>query len=174
MSAEFVSQELSGLAGEKGCAALWPCMPIDSATAYVRNGIALEAEVSNGGAKGRERPYGGKFMQRSGDRKWGPGTTGEPGKGLTQAASPSICPVLDPGGLSVSCIMGIHVLVDAAQNTNALFGRPNGGEVNLVSLASCALPIVNAASRPRSEGWLAPSVQHLFARNPRVMGTRTK
>ncbi|MGD0460641.1 MAG: hypothetical protein ABSC21_23205, partial [Terriglobia bacterium] len=40
-----VSQAQSGRGGEKGCSPLWPCMPVDSATAYVRNGIPSEAHA---------------------------------------------------------------------------------------------------------------------------------
>jgi hypothetical protein len=60
-----VSQAQSGRGGGKGCAPFWSCMPVDSATACVRNGIATEAQVGNEGVKSRERPYGGKFMRRS-------------------------------------------------------------------------------------------------------------
>ena len=63
-----VSQAQSGTGGRKGCSPLLSCMPVDSATAYVRNGIASEAHVRNGGAKRRGRPCGGKFMRRR--RSW--------------------------------------------------------------------------------------------------------
>ena len=48
----------------RGCSPLLSCVPADSATAYVRNGIASEADVLNAGARGRGRRYGGKFMRR--------------------------------------------------------------------------------------------------------------
>jgi hypothetical protein len=51
LSVKPVSQYQSGLGGQKGCAPLWPFMPVDSATAYVRNGIASEADVRNGEPK---------------------------------------------------------------------------------------------------------------------------
>jgi hypothetical protein len=54
----------------------WVKEPVDSATAYVRNGIASEAHVRNGRAKGRGRPYGGKFMRRR--RSLQRGLRGEP------------------------------------------------------------------------------------------------
>jgi hypothetical protein len=41
----------------------WVQEPVDSATAYVRNGVTSEAHERNGGAKSRGRPYGGRFMQ---------------------------------------------------------------------------------------------------------------
>ena len=46
----------------------WVREPVDSATAYVRNGIASEAHVRNGGATSRKRPYGGKFIRHR--RSW--------------------------------------------------------------------------------------------------------
>ena len=61
---KLVSRAQSGRGARKGCSPLWPCMPVDSATAYVQNGIASEAHARNGGAKRRGRPYGGKFMRR--------------------------------------------------------------------------------------------------------------
>jgi hypothetical protein len=42
---------------------------VDSATAHIQNGIASEADPKNGGAKGREAPYGEKFMRRRRARK---------------------------------------------------------------------------------------------------------
>jgi hypothetical protein len=56
-----VSQAQYGRGGRKGCSPLLSCMPVDSASAHVRNGIAPEADVRNGE---RGRPYGGKFMRR--------------------------------------------------------------------------------------------------------------
>ena len=56
----------------------WVREPVDSATAYVRNGIASEAHVRNGGAKSHGRPYGGKFMRRR--SSWTRGLGGEPGQ----------------------------------------------------------------------------------------------
>ncbi len=37
-----VFQAQSGRGGRKGCSPSLSCMPVDSATAYVRNGIASE------------------------------------------------------------------------------------------------------------------------------------
>jgi hypothetical protein len=80
VSGKLVSQDQSGLGGQKGCSPLLSCMPVDSATAYVRNGIASEPHVRNGGAKSRGRPYGGKFLRRM--RFWKGGLGGEPGQKL--------------------------------------------------------------------------------------------
>jgi hypothetical protein len=68
VSWKLVSQDQSGLGDQKGCAPLLSFMLVDSATAYVRSGIASWAHVRNGGAKSRGRHYGGKFMRRR--RSW--------------------------------------------------------------------------------------------------------
>ena len=68
-----VSQAQSGRGGRKGRSPLLSCMPVDSATAHVRNGIASGAHARNAGAKGRGRPYGGTFMRRRRSWKRGPG-----------------------------------------------------------------------------------------------------
>jgi len=52
-SEKLVSQEQSGLGGRKGRSPLWPCMPVDSATEHLRNGIAAEAHARIAGAKSR-------------------------------------------------------------------------------------------------------------------------
>ena len=46
-----VYQAQSGRGGRKGCSPLLSCMLVDSATAYVPNGIAAEADVRNGEPK---------------------------------------------------------------------------------------------------------------------------
>ena len=66
----------SGRGGRRGCSPLLSCMPADSATAWVRNGIESMAHVRKGGANGEERPCGGKFMRRRsswkrGSERWG-------------------------------------------------------------------------------------------------------
>ena len=83
VSEKGVSQAQSGKGGRKGCAPLGSCMPVDSATAYVRNAIASEAHARKGGAEGRGRPYGGKFMRRR--RLWKRGG-GEGGKWRVSAS----------------------------------------------------------------------------------------
>ena len=67
-SGKLVSQAQSGKGARKGCSPLLTCVPVDSASACVRNGIASEGHAGNGGGKGRGRPYGGKFMRRR--RSW--------------------------------------------------------------------------------------------------------
>jgi len=66
MEGRYQAQSRRG--GWKGCAPLLSCMSADSATAHVRKGIASQAHARNGGAKGRGRPCGGKFMRRR--RSW--------------------------------------------------------------------------------------------------------
>ena len=49
-----VSQAQSSRGGRKGCPPLGPCMPADSATAHLWNGIASEAHARMARAKSRE------------------------------------------------------------------------------------------------------------------------
>jgi hypothetical protein len=49
MEGRFTAQ--SGRGDPKGCSPLLSCMPADSATAHVQNGIAPEADVRNGEPK---------------------------------------------------------------------------------------------------------------------------
>ena len=63
-----VSQAESGRGSRKGCYLLLSYMSAGSTTAHLQNGIASEADPKNGGAKGRGRPCGGKFMPRR--RPW--------------------------------------------------------------------------------------------------------
>jgi len=51
-----VSQAQSGRGGGKGCSPLGSCMPVDSAAADVRNGIASGAHARKGGVKSRSLP----------------------------------------------------------------------------------------------------------------------
>ena len=49
MSGKLVSQEQSGLGGQKGCAPLWPCVSVDSATVQVRTEVTLWGCAGDGG-----------------------------------------------------------------------------------------------------------------------------
>src|SRR5208337_1304106 len=57
-----VSQAQSNRGGRKGRPPLSSCMPADSATAHLGNGIASEAHVRNGGAKGPGRRRTGQVL----------------------------------------------------------------------------------------------------------------
>ena len=74
-----VSQAQSGRRARKGCAPLWPCMPVDSATAYVRDRIASGAHVRSG-----EPKAAGNLAAGSSCGTGGPGSAGR-GAGIISA-----------------------------------------------------------------------------------------
>ena len=49
LSGKLVSQDQSGLGAQKGCAPLWPCVSVDSATVQVRTEVTLWGCAGDGG-----------------------------------------------------------------------------------------------------------------------------
>jgi len=77
------SQDQPGLGGRKGCAALWRCMPVDSAT------IQVNAEVTLWGyARNRGEPYSAGGLTAG--NSCGAGDAKSAGKSTAEGGSPRI------------------------------------------------------------------------------------